>query len=200
MDSSMMNVSLETWVITAVILTAILIADIFFQVKRKSEPSFKESAIISTVFILLAVAFAPLVGAVWGSEFGEQYIAGFVTEKSLSVDNLFVFLIIFTKLSVPKKAQSQALIVGIMIALVLRFIFIAVGAAAISAFSWVFYIFGAFLIYTAINLVKEHFSSHDSGDAPGGKLIDFVKRRVNVVEEFHGSKVSIIKDGKRFYT
>ena len=195
-----MNVSLETWVITAVILTAILIADIFFQVKRKSEPSFKESAIISTVFILLAVAFAPLVGAVWGSEFGEQYIAGFVTEKSLSVDNLFVFLIIFTKLSVPKKAQSQALIVGIMIALVLRFIFIAVGAAAISAFSWVFYIFGAFLIYTAINLVKEHFSSHDSGDAPGGKLIDFVKRRVNVVEEFHGSKVSIIKDGKRFYT
>ncbi|NBR24293.1 MAG: TerC family protein, partial [Micrococcales bacterium] len=106
----MMNVSLETWVITAVILTAILIADIFFQVKRKSEPSFKESAIISTVFILLAVAFAPLVGAVWGSEFGEQYIAGFVTEKSLSVDNLFVFLIIFTKLSVPKKAQSQALI------------------------------------------------------------------------------------------
>jgi len=196
----MMNVSLETWVITAVILTAILIADIFFQVKRKSEPSFKESAIISTVFILLAVAFAPLVGAVWGSEFGEQYIAGFVTEKSLSVDNLFVFLIIFTKLSVPKKAQSQALIVGIMIALVLRFIFIAVGAAAISAFSWVFYIFGAFLIYTAINLVKEHFSSHDSGDAPGGKLIDFVKRRVNVVEEFHGSKVSIIKDGKRFYT
>lgn len=196
----MMNVSLETWVITAVILTAILIADIFFQVKRKSEPSFKESAIISTVFILLAVAFAPLVGAVWGSEFGEQYIAGFVTEKSLSVDNLFVFLIIFTKLSVPKKAQSQALIVGIMIALILRFIFIAVGAAAISAFSWVFYIFGAFLIYTAINLVKEHFSSHDSGDAPGGKLIDFVKRRVNVVEEFHGSKVSIIKDGKRFYT
>ncbi|NBR77459.1 MAG: TerC family protein [Microbacteriaceae bacterium] len=175
-----MNVSLETWVITAVILTAILIADIFFQVKRKSEPSFKESAIISTVFILLAVAFAPLVGAVWGSEFGEQYIAGFVTEKSLSVDNLFVFLIIFTKLSVPKKAQSQALIVGIMIALVLRFIFIAVGAAAISAFSWVFYIFGAFLIYTAINLVKEHFSSHDSDDAPGGKLI--------------------IKDGKRFYT
>jgi len=195
-----MNVSLETWVITAVILTAILIADIFFQVKRKNEPSFKESAIISTVFILLAVAFAPFVGAVWGVEFGEQYIAGFITEKSLSVDNLFVFLIIFTKLAVPKKAQSQALIVGIMIALILRFIFIAVGAAAISAFSWVFYIFGAFLIYTAINLVREHFKSHDSDDAPGGKLIEFVKRRVNVVEEFHGSKVSIIKDGKRFYT
>ncbi|NDC19860.1 MAG: TerC family protein, partial [Microbacteriaceae bacterium] len=76
-----------------------------------------------------------------------------------------------------------------MIALILRFIFIAVGAAAISAFSWVFYIFGAFLIYTAINLVREHFKSHDSDDAPGGKLIEFVKRRVNVVEEFHGSKV-----------
>jgi len=108
------------------------------------------------------------------SEVGVDYLAGFITEKSLSVDNLFVFLIIFTKLRVPKKAQSQALIVGILIALILRFIFIAVGAAAIAAFSWVFYIFGAFLIYTAISLVKEHFSDADDHDAPGGKFIDFI--------------------------
>lgn len=200
MDESMMNVSLETWTITAVVLLGIIVIDLILQVRRKTETSFKEAAIMSAFFISLAIAFMPFVSATWGSEFGEQYIAGFITEWSLSVDNLFVFLIIFTKLKVPAKARSQALIVGIMIALILRFIFIAVGAAAIAAYSWVFYIFGAFLVYTAISLVKEHFSSHDKDDAPGGKMIDFLKRRVNVVEEFHGAKVSIKKDGKRYYT
>ena len=200
MDESMMNVSLETWIITAVVLLGIIVIDLILQVRRKTETSFKEAAIMSAFFISLAIAFMPFVSATWGSEFGEQYIAGFITEWSLSVDNLFVFLIIFTKLKVPAKARSQALIVGIMIALILRFIFIAVGAAAIAAYSWVFYIFGAFLVYTAISLVKEHFSSHDKVDAPGGKMIEFLKRRVNVVEEFHGAKVSIKKDGKRYYT
>lgn len=196
----MMNVSLETWIITAVVLLGIIVIDLIFQVRRKTETSFKEAAIMSAFFISLAIAFMPFVSATWGSEFGEQYIAGFITEWSLSVDNLFVFLIIFTKLKVPSKARSQALIVGIMIALILRFIFIAVGAAAIAAYSWVFYIFGAFLVYTAISLVKEHFSDHDDTDAPGGKMIDFLKRRVNVVEEFHGAKVSIRQDGKRYFT
>ena len=200
MDDSMMNVSLETWIITAVVLLGIIVIDLILQVRRKTETSFKEAAIMSTFFISLAIAFMPFVSATWGSEFGEQYIAGFITEWSLSVDNLFVFLIIFTKLKVPAKARSQALIVGILIALILRFIFIAVGAAAIAAYSWVFYIFGAFLVYTAISLVKEHFSDHEDSDAPGGKMIDFLKRRVNVVEEFHGAKVSIRQDGKRYYT
>jgi len=200
MDDSMMNVSLETWIITAVVLLGIIVIDLILQVRRKTETSFKEAAIMSAFFISLAIAFMPFVSATWGSEFGEQYIAGFITEWSLSVDNLFVFLIIFTKLKVPAKARSQALIVGILIALILRFIFIAVGAAAIAAYSWVFYIFGAFLVYTAISLVKEHFSNHEDSDAPGGKMIEFLKRRVNVVEEFHGAKVSIRQDGKRYYT
>jgi tellurite resistance protein TerC len=200
MDDSMMNVSLETWIITAVVLLGIIVVDLILQIRRKTETSFKEAAIMSAFFISLAIAFMPFVSATWGSEFGEQYIAGFITEWSLSVDNLFVFLIIFTKLKVPAKARSQALIVGILIALILRFIFIAVGAAAIAAYSWVFYIFGAFLVYTAISLVKEHFSDHEDSDAPGGKMIEFLKRRVNVVEEFHGAKVSIRQDGKRYYT
>jgi tellurite resistance protein TerC len=200
MDASSMNVTLNTWTITAAALVLVIVVDLLFQVRRKTEPSFKESAILSSIFVLIAVAFAPVVSILWGSEFGEEYIAGFVTEKSLSVDNLFVFLIIFTKLKVPKKAQSQALIVGIFIALILRFIFIAVGAAAIASFSWVFYIFGAFLMYTAISLVREHFGSHSDDGAPGGKLIEFIKKRVNVVDDYHGASVSIKKDGKRFYT
>jgi len=195
-----MNVTPEIWLITAALLAAVIVIDLIFQVKRKSEPSFKEAAIFSAIFIGIALAFTIVVGQTWGGEFGEQYLAGFITEWSLSVDNLFVFLIIFTKLAVPDKARRQALIVGILIALVLRFIFIAVGAAAISAFSWVFYLFGAFLVYTAIQLVREHFKKDQSDDAPGGKVIEFIKRRVNVVDEYHGAKVSIKKNGKRFYT
>jgi tellurite resistance protein TerC len=118
----------------------------------------------------------------------------------LSVDNLFVFLIIFTKFRVPRKLQSQALIVGIIIALVLRFIFIIIGAVAISRFSWVFYIFGAFLIYTAYTLVRDHFKDHSKDDAPGGKVVDFFRKRVNVTDDFHGTKLAIKKDGVRFYT
>lgn len=200
MNSTTMNVSLEIWLITAVILISIIVIDLLVQVKRKSEPGFKESAILTTVFLGLAIGFVPLVGQIWGGQYAEEYLAGFITEYSLSIDNLFVFLIIFTKLAVPPKARRQALTVGILIALALRFIFIAIGAAAISAFSWVFYIFGAFLLYTAFTLVKDHFSKADHDEAPGGKMIDFIKRRVNVVDEFHGPKVSIKKDGKRYYT
>lgn len=196
-----MNVSLEVWIITVVVLVGIIVVDLVIQIRRKGEPSYRESAIMSTIFIVMALAFTPVVTWLGGdSRFGGEYLAGFVTEKSLSVDNLFVFLIIFTKFKVPRKVQSQALIVGIMIALVLRFIFIIIGAVAISRFSWVFYIFGAFLIYTAYTLVKEHFSKDHSDDAPGGKLVDFLRKRVNVTDDFHGSKLAIKKDGKRYYT
>jgi tellurite resistance protein TerC len=200
MESTSMNVSLETWIVTVVVLTGVIVIDLIVQLRRKGEPSYRESAIMSTIFIALAIAFAPLVTWIWGPQYGGEYLAGFVTEKSLSVDNLFVFLIIFTKFRVPKKAQSQALIVGIMIALVLRFIFIIIGAVAISQFSWVFYIFGAFLIYTAYTLVRDHFAKNHGDDAPGGKVVEFLKKRVNVTDDFHGSKLAIKKDGKRFYT
>jgi tellurite resistance protein TerC len=196
-----MNVSLETWIITAVVLVGVIVIDLIVQLRRKGEPSYRESAIMSTIFIGLALAFTPVVTWLGGdTRFGGEYLAGFVTEKSLSVDNLFVFLIIFTKFRVPKRAQSQALIVGILIALVLRVVFIIIGAVAISRFSWVFYIFGAFLIYTAYTLIRDHFAKSHSDDAPGGKFVEFLKKRVNVTDDFHGSKLAIKKDGVRFYT
>jgi tellurite resistance protein TerC len=195
-----MNVPLEVWLITATIITAVIVVDLLFQLKRKGDPSFKESAIFTTVFLAAAIGFYFFVDQVWGKPFGSEYLAGFITEYSLSIDNLFIFLIIFTKLAVPEKAKRQALTIGILIALVLRFIFIAVGAVAIARFSWVFYLFGAFLIYTAYTLVRDHFKKHGSEDAPGGKFIDFIKRRVNVTEEYHGSKISIKQNGKRYYT
>jgi tellurite resistance protein TerC len=195
-----MNVPLEVWLITATIITAVIVVDLLFQLKRKGDPTFKESAFFTSVFLAAAIGFYFFVDQFWGKPYGSEYLAGFITEYSLSIDNLFIFLIIFTKLAVPEKAKRQALTIGILIALVLRFIFIAVGAVAIARFSWVFYLFGAFLIYTAYTLVRDHFKSHGSEVAPGGKFIDFIKRRVSVTEEYHGAKVSIKKDGKRFYT
>ena len=200
MTTPSMNVPLEVWAITAIIITAVIFIDLVFQLKRKGDPTFKESAIFTSVFLAAAIGFYFYVDQVWGKPFGSEYLAGFITEYSLSIDNLFIFLIIFTKLAVPEKAKRQALTIGILIALVLRFIFIAIGAVAIARFSWVFYLFGAFLIYTAYTLVRDHFKKHGSDDAPGGKFIDFIKRRVNVTEEYHGSKISIKKNGKRYYT
>ena len=200
MTTASMNVPVETWLITAAVIAVLIFLDLVFQLKRKGDPSFKESAIFTSIFLGGAIVFYFVVDQVWGKPFGSEYLAGFITEYSLSIDNLFIFLIIFTRLAVPEKARRQALTIGILIALVLRFIFIAVGAAAIAAFSWVFYIFGAFLIYTAYTLLRDHFKSHSAEDAPGSKFIDFIKRRVNVVEEYHGAKISIKKNGKRFYT
>jgi tellurite resistance protein TerC len=200
MNTPSMNVPLEVWLITATIITAIIVVDLLFQVKRKGDPTFKESAIFTSIFLAAAIGFYFFVDQVWGKPYGSEYLAGFITEYSLSIDNLFIFLIIFTKLAVPEKAKRQALTIGILIALVLRFIFIAVGAVAIARFSWVFYIFGAFLIYTAYTLVRDHYKSHGSDDAPGGKFIDFIKRRVNVTDDYHGAKISIKKNGKRYYT
>ncbi len=195
-----MNVPLEVWAITAIIITAVIFIDLVFQLKRKGDPTFKESAIFTSVFLAAAIGFYFYVDQVWGKPFGSEYLAGFITEYSLSIDNLFIFLIIFSKLAVPEKAKRQALTIGILIALVLRFIFIAIGAVAIARFSWVFYLFGAFLIYTAYTLLRDHFKSHGSEDAPGGKFIDFIKRRVNVTDDYHGAKIFIKKNGKRYYT
>jgi tellurite resistance protein TerC len=200
MNTPSMNVPIEVWVVTAIIITAVIFIDLVFQLKRKGDPTFKESAIFTSIFLAAAIGFYFFVDQVWGQPYGSEYLAGFITEYSLSIDNLFIFLIIFTKLAVPERAKRQALTIGILIALALRFIFIAIGAVAISRFSWVFYLFGAFLIYTAYTLVRDHFKSHGHDEAPGGKFIDFIKRRVNVTDEYHGAKISIKKDGKRYYT
>jgi tellurite resistance protein TerC len=144
--------------------------------------------------------FTLVVNEVWGSRFGGEYLAGYITEWSLSVDNLFVFLIIFTKFRVPRHLQSEALLVGIVLALILRGIFIALGAAAIENFSWVFYIFGAFLLYTAVLLVWDTFKQEYEDKVPGGKVVALIKSRFRTVDEYHGTKLTIIQKGKRYIT
>jgi tellurite resistance protein TerC len=198
--AEVMYVAPWVWYLSIGIISLVVLGDLIAQVKRPHEPSFKESAIQSTIYVGLALIFTFVVTEVWGPKYGGEYLAGFITEKSLSVDNLFVFLIIFTKFKVPRKLQSEALLVGIVLALVLRGIFIALGAAAIENFSWVFYIFGAFLIYTAIILVWDTFKDDHEDKVPGGRVSDFIKKRFRTVEEYHGTKLTIVQGGQRFIT
>ena len=132
-----------------VVLGLILLIDLLLVVRRPHEPSMKEAGLWVAFYVTLALAFAGAMFAFTGPEFGGQFVAGWVTEYSLSIDNLFVFIIIMARFSVPRKYQQEVLMVGIIIALILRGIFILLGAIVIEQFSWVFYIFGAFLLWTA---------------------------------------------------
>ena len=189
------------WQVSIAAIALIILGDLIYQIRKPHEPTFKESAIQSVIYIGLALLFTVVIAEVWGSKFGGEYLAGFITEKSLSVDNLFVFLVIFTKFAVPRRLQSQALLIGIVLALILRGIFIAAGAAAIERFSWVFYIFGFFLLYTAVLLIWDTLKagSHDE-KVPGGKATAFIKRHFPTVDEYHGSKLTIVQNGKRYIT
>lgn len=189
------------WQLSIGLITLVILGDLIYQIRKPHEPTFKESAIQSVIYIGLALLFTLVITEVWGSRFGGEYLAGFITEKSLSVDNLFVFLVIFTKFAVPRRLQSQALLIGIVLALILRGIFIAAGAAAIERFSWVFYLFGFFLLYTAVLLIWDTLKagSHDE-KVPGGKVTAFVKRHFPTVDEYHGTKLTIVQNGKRFIT
>jgi tellurite resistance protein TerC len=195
-----MIVSPLVWFLSIGIISAVIIGDLIYQIKRPHEPSFKEAAIQSVIYISLALMFTFVVSEVWGGQFSGEYLAGFITEKSLSVDNLFVFLIIFTKFKVPRHLQSEALLVGIVLALILRGIFIALGAAAIENLSWVFYIFGAFLLYTAVLLIWDTFKEDEDDSVPGGKIVEIIKKRFRTVDEYHGTKLTIVQQGKRFVT
>lgn len=197
-----MDVSAWVWAVTAVAVVGLIIFDFFAHVRTPHAPSFQESVRWSIFYIVLAILFGIGLGIVSGWDYGSQYFAGYITEKSLSVDNLFVFLIIMTKFAVPREYQQKVLLVGVAIALVLRTIFILAGAAAIEQFSWVFYIFGAFLVYTAVKLAREHHDpDHPEDEKVGdGLAVRWFKRVVPTTDQYHGDKLSVRIDGKRFFT
>jgi len=197
-----MDVSGWVWAATAVFVVGLLVFDFFAHVRTPHAPSFSESARWSIFYVVLALVFGVVVGTAWGWDFGTEYFAGYVTEKSLSVDNLFVFLIIMTKFAVPREYQQKVLLVGVAIALVLRTVFILLGAAAIEQFSWVFYIFGAFLVYTAVKLAREHHDpDHPEDEKVGeGVAVRMLKRFVPTTEEYHGDRLTVRIDGKRVLT
>lgn len=191
-----MGVTPLIWIITIAITIAFFVFEFFAHVRKPHEPSIGESARWSAFYIGLALLFGVGIGVVSGWTYGGEYFAGYLTEKALSIDNLFVFLLIMTGFAVPKKYQQKVLMVGIVIALIMRGAFIAVGAALIDNFSWIFYIFGALLLFLAY---RQAFS-HGESDPANGKFMRFVRRILPVSDEYNADKLTVKKNGKRFVT
>jgi tellurite resistance protein TerC len=181
-----------------VVLGMILLVDLLLVIKRPHEPSMKEAGLWVAFYVTLALVFAGAMFAFAGPEHGSQFIAGWVTEYSLSIDNLFVFIIIMARFSVPRKYQQEVLMVGIIIALVLRGIFIALGAVVIEQFSWVFYIFGAFLLWTAWKQATD--DGEDEEEASENPVIARVRKIVPMSEKFDGGKLRTTVNGKKLFT
>ncbi|MGB7757394.1 MAG: TerC family protein [Salinisphaera sp.] len=193
-----MDVPVWVWAATIAGIAALLIFDFFAHVRTPHEPSMKEAGGWSIFYVIIALVFGAGLWFVWGHDHGVEYLAGYVTEKSLSVDNLFVFVIIMAAFDVPKAYQQKVLLVGVIIALILRAIFIALGAAAIEHFSWVFYIFGLFLLYTAYTLAT---SSHEeSEEYEPNFLVRLAQEHLPATDEYNQSKLTIVKNGKRLIT
>jgi tellurite resistance protein TerC len=162
----MLDVPLWGWLATIGAIIALIVLDFLTVSRHPHEVKLREAAVWSTVYIGIAVAFGGLVWAVWGGSAGTEYLAGWLVEKSLSVDNLFVFVIIMNTFAVPAAYQHRVLLFGVTAALVMRAIFIAVGAAAIQRFSVTFLVFGGLLIWTAVQLFRHRDQDPDVEDNP----------------------------------
>ncbi|HYO17487.1 MAG TPA: TerC family protein [Dermatophilaceae bacterium] len=193
-----MNVPPWIWVLTIGLTGVLLLVDVVVIGRRPHVPSMAEAGRHLAFFVGTAILFGVGVWVFSGADFAAQYYAGWLTEYSLSVDNLFVFIIIMAKFGVPEKLQQSALMVGIVIALVLRGVFIAVGAAAINQFSWIFYVFGAFLIYTAVKLAREGDSDDDEFEE--NRLLKWVESRFPATNQWYGTKLFVKLDGSRLIT
>jgi tellurite resistance protein TerC len=191
-----MNVTQLEWFVTLVVTIAILLFDIVYIARRPHEPTFKECAVALSFYVGLAIAFGVWVWRFHGGQYGVEFFAGWLTEYSLSIDNLFIFLIIMASFNVPRKYQQEALLIGIVLALIFRGIFIALGAVAIEQFSWVFYIFGAFLVYTAWKLARD--TEHD--DDAENSVVKFARRHLSLTDKWDGLKLWIKDNGKRLMT
>ena len=192
-----MDVSLTTWFVVIGAILALIVVDLLTVSRKPHEVKFKEAAGWSIFYIGVAIAFGVWVWQTAGSQFGTEYFAAYLVEKSLSVDNLFVFIIILAQFAVPSIYHQRVLMFGVLLALVLRGIFIAVGAAALAAFSFTFVIFGAILIWTGVGLFK-HWDEDPSPE--DNRLVKAMKKRIAMTDEFHGSKTFIKIDGKRLAT
>jgi len=192
------DVPLYVWLITIAGILALLVFDFFSHVRTPHVPHIRESAFWSVVYIALAILFGVGVWVFGGGQAGGEYFAGWLTEKALSVDNLFVFLIIMTTFAVPKEFQQKVLLVGVAIALVARGVFIALGVTIIENFSWVFYLFGILLFWLAWSQAKggdEH--GAEDGDS---KLIRLLRRVIPTSDHFDGDRMTTRVNGKRLFT
>lgn len=180
-----------------IVMSVIILADLVIAYRRPHIPTVRESALWVGFYVTLALVFAGLLVWVGDVEQAGQFVAGWLTEYSLSIDNLFVFLLIMAQFKVPRKFQQEILMIGILIALVLRAIFILIGAQLIENFSWIFYIFGAFLLYTAW---KQAFTGYEDDAETESRIVRFLRKRVAITDQFDEGKIRTTVDGKRMFT
>ena len=192
-----MDVPLVVWVLTIAGIVGLLAFDYVFHVRRAHVPTLREAALWSSLYVGIALLFGVGVFLFGGTDMGAEYFAGYVTEKALSIDNLFVFLIIMSSFGVPRADQQKVLLFGIAFSLIARTGFILLGAALISAFSWVFYLFGVILLITAGNLMKPEGEENRSAD---NVVIRLARRLFRTTEEYDGDRLFTMVDGKRVMT
>ncbi|MEV0234894.1 TerC family protein [Nonomuraea sp. NPDC050786] len=195
-----MTVPMWAWIAVIGGLLLVLAVDLWIVDRGEArEFSMRQAGYWVTFYVALAAVFGAILWATFGAGKAGEFFAGYITEYSLSVDNLFIFFIIMSRFAVPRAYQHKVLLVGILLALVMRGIFIALGAAALQRFSWLFYLFGAFLVYTAINLVRQHLKGEEE-EFSENILLRWVRRAFPTTEGYVGSKVTVKIDGRRMVT
>ncbi|BAL92541.1 putative TerC-family integral membrane protein [Actinoplanes missouriensis 431] len=194
----MQQVSGTVWVLTVLFIIGLLLFDFFFHVRRAHVPRLREAAFWTSIYVSIAILFGVGVWIFGGSTMGAEYFAGYVTEEALSVDNLFVFLLLMSSFKVPRADQQKVLLFGIVVSLLARTGFILLGAALINSFAWIFYIFGLILLVTAGNLLRE--KSEDPDEAPDNIIIRLARRFLHTSDEYDGDKLFTYQNGKRVLT
>jgi len=188
------------WLITIALIIGLFFFDFFVVVRKPHEPTFRESVSWSVFYIVLALVFGASFYLWSDSTAAAEYFAGYVTEKSLSIDNLFVFLVIMSRFAVPAKYRQRVLLIGIGIALVLRGLFIAAGAAVLENFSWAFYLFGAFLLWTAISIAREGAEHSTHAEYKENRAMRYVRKVLPATDNYRGGALIVKEHGKRFVT
>ncbi|MEH6381135.1 MAG: TerC/Alx family metal homeostasis membrane protein [Dietzia cercidiphylli] len=184
------------WSLSVGLIVGLLLFDYFFHVRKEHIPTLRESAIWSAMYVGIAIVFGFLVWIFGGNQMGVEYFAGYITEKALSVDNLFVFLLLLTSFKVPRAGQQKALLFGIVFSIIARTGFIFVGAALLNAFSALFYVFGLFLIITAGRLLAED----DEDDDADNVVVRLAKKFIPATDHYDHDKLFTIENGKKVMT
>ena len=195
-----MTVPPLVWILTIVAILGLLAFDYFFHVRKAHIPTLREAAVWSGIYVGIAVLFGVGMFVFGGSTMGGEYFAGYVTEKALSVDNLFVFLVIMGAFAVPREDQQKVLLFGITFAIIARSGMIALGAAAIDAFSWVFYAFGAILLFTAVKMIIDELKGDSAEEEKESFLVRAIKTFLPATDEFDGDRLFTVENGKRVLT
>lgn len=192
------RVSAAVWFITVLGLIGLVAIDLVVIARRRQAVTLKSAARWIGCYIALALLFAVLLAVGYGRAAGSEFLAGYITEYSLSADNLFVFMIIIARFAVPDIAVDRVLYIGIVVSLLLRAVFIALGAAAVSRFNWVFYLFGAFLVYTAIKLLRS--GDENPAEQDDGFVIRGIRRVLPTTKDYQGRQFTAVHDGRRLFT